>query len=138
MILLPLHHRIAWALGGLLLASGVAFGSLLPGPVAATVSTPWDKANHFLGYFILCAWWLGLLPRSRWLGGVVAVIAFGIVLEVAQGLFTATRQMEAVDVFANAMGAGGAWLAATLGLGRWAQAVEAWLVRRSPGGPASR
>jgi VanZ family protein len=137
MILLPLHYRIAWALGGSLLACTLAFGSLLPGPVVAVVST-WDKAEHFLGYFTLAAWWLGLLPRSRYLACVVAVIAFGIAIELAQGLLTTTRQLDPSDVLANSLGAGAAWLAANSGLGRWAMAVEGWLARRSPGGPASR
>ncbi|MCC7200882.1 MAG: VanZ family protein [Gammaproteobacteria bacterium] len=137
MILLPLHYRIAWAAGGLLLALVLAFGSLLPGPVVAAVSF-WDKGEHFLGYFALAAWWLGLLPRNRYLACVIAVIAFGIGIELAQGFLTTTRQMDPTDVLANSLGAGLAWLAATLGLGRWAVAIEAWLSGRPPGGPASR
>jgi VanZ family protein len=64
-----------------------------------------DKIGHFLAYGLLSAWsaWIFLSTRARWVA-VVALIALGIVLELAQGEFTTDRMMDAYDAWADTIG----------------------------------
>jgi VanZ like family. len=64
-----------------------------------------DKVEHFIAYALLSASAMQLFATRR---GCIAValllVAMGIVLEFAQGEFTATRMADAHDALANAMG----------------------------------
>lgn len=121
--MLELRFRRWWLAGAWLIVAALVIGSLLPGPVAETVSV-WDKGEHFLGYLVLTLWLAGLVEPRQYVAAVALAIGLGAGIEVAQGLLTATRLMDGYDVLANAVGAGAAWLAARLGLGGWAQRVE--------------
>lgn len=80
----------------------VAWVSLLPPddlPQDVAVS---DKAVHALGYAVLGA--LAVLSGLRWLPAVAAVVAFGLLVEVAQGL-SGYRSFEWADLLADAVGA---------------------------------
>jgi VanZ family protein len=85
----------------------ITVGSLLP---AHDLPTPafngFDKLEHLLGYAVLSGWSALLFDRrtSR-LRAMLGVIAFGIVIEVAQGVFTTTREPDVFDALANATGA---------------------------------
>lgn len=90
----------------------VLWFSLVPSPpVPKSGILGWDKFQHAAAYGIftlLAGWAFVTLPFSRerqwFLAGAVAVI-FGALLEVAQGVFTATRTAEAGDLLADAIGA---------------------------------
>lgn len=67
-------------------------------------STGWDKTNHLLGYGLL-----GMLARAGWPRSaawrpIVALIAWGALVEVLQGQ-TGYRQAEWGDALANGLGA---------------------------------
>jgi VanZ family protein len=83
---------------GMLMA--VAFVSLMPAPDVGVN----DKVSHLLTYFILTGWF-GLLARNRiilsWT--VVALIAYGMIIELLQGQ-TVYRFAEWGDVIANSVG----------------------------------
>jgi VanZ family protein len=78
----------------------VAFVSLIPAPATGVN----DKVSHLLTYFLL-AGWFGLLARNRihlcWT--VVALIAYGVIIELLQGQ-TGYRYAEWGDVIANSVG----------------------------------
>ena len=104
----PLRHpRVAFG-AWLLMFAAVAVGSLLP---ARDVPTPAfdgvDKLEHLAGYAVLSGYGALLFATSRArLAAMAAVIAFGIAIEFAQGAFTTTREPDAADALANALGAG--------------------------------
>jgi hypothetical protein len=124
--MLPLVYRRFWLTGAWLVALAIVIGSLLPGPLIAAVST-WDKLQHGAAYGLLTFWLLGLLERSRYLWAAAITLGLGVAIEVAQGLLTATRFADPLDIVANATGVGLALLIAWLGLGGWAEQVERWL-----------
>jgi VanZ family protein len=100
----------------------ITIGSLLP---ARDLPTPafdgFDKVEHLLGYAVLSGWSVLLFGtrRARVLA-LVGVIAFGIAIEFAQGVFTTTREPDAWDAVADAIGAMLAQLLAFTGLrGAW-------------------
>lgn len=130
--MLDLRFRRFWLAGAWLIVASLVVGSLLPGPVVETVNV-WDKGEHALGYFALAGWCLGLVRPGRYLAVVLGAVAFGVGLEIAQGVLTTTRLMDPIDVLANAIGAAAAGLAARLGLGGWAALVERALMG-PPGG----
>ncbi|MEM8984292.1 MAG: VanZ family protein [Pseudomonadota bacterium] len=117
-----LRWPLLWASGGILLSAYVIYGAL----TRITLFVPttiWDKASHALAFFVLTVWFSALTPRRRLLQLALAMLVFGIAIEVAQS-FTATRQADVLDVVADvigiAAGAGLAWL----GLRRWALWAE--------------
>jgi len=129
--MLPLVYRRFWLAGAWLVALAIIIGSLLPGPLIAAVST-WDKLQHAAAYGLLTFWLLGLLERSRYLWAAAITLGLGVAVEVAQGLLTATRFADPLDIVANATGVGLALLIAWLGLGGWAEQVERWLGVAAP------
>lgn len=71
----------------------------------------WDRVQHTAAYgvFTLLAGWafgtFSLDLRRRWQMAVVAAVAFGGLLEIVQGVFTATRTAEWGDLLADLIGA---------------------------------
>lgn len=129
--MLDLRYRRWWLAGAWLIVAAIVIGSLLPGPVAETVSV-WDKGEHFLAYFALTLWLAGLVEPRQYPVAAALAIGLGAGIEVAQALLTTTRLMDGYDVLANAIGTGAAWLAAWLGLGGWAQRVERIVAGATP------
>lgn len=87
--------------------AAIAVGSLLPAPdLPPPAFDGVDKLEHLLGYALLSGWSVLLFarPRAR-VKAMLGVIAFGVAIEGAQGLFTATREPDALDALANAAGA---------------------------------
>jgi VanZ family protein len=102
---------------GLLLA--ITWLALSPAPPRA-MSTGWDKANHLLafGSLAFAAVW-AVWPRpARWGWLVLALLAYGLGIEVAQGLLP-PREADWHDVVADALGI-------ALGL------LAAWPIARQP------
>ena len=124
--MLPLVYRRLWLAGALLIAAGIIIGSLLPGPVVATVGID-DKFEHAGAYFALTLWLAGLMARRRYAWAALAAFALGAALEAAQGLLTVTREPEGLDLVANGAGIVFALALAYLGLGGWAGRVERML-----------
>lgn len=64
-----------------------------------------DKIVHFLFYFFFVWFWYKANTKTSLLKIVISAIVFGIIIEVFQGLFTANRQADLLDVLANTCGA---------------------------------
>ena len=101
--------RFWWGVGWGIVAVAVWFSL---GPQALDNGLPQgDKWNHLAGYGALMVWFAQLpLPRARL---ALACLAFGVLLELAQGL-TPNRQPDTLDALANAGGVALGWLAARL------------------------
>jgi VanZ family protein len=76
----------------------------------------WDKAQHAgaYGVFTLLAGWVfGVFPldlKRRWRLAVITAVIFGGLMEIAQGMFTATRIAEWGDLLADLVGAACAYV----------------------------
>lgn len=104
----PLRHPQLWLgawIAGLL-ATLVA--SLLPVFLLPVVPPGGDKLEHFGGYALLAAAAVQLFTGKRALwNAALGLVALGIALEIAQGAFTTTRQMDVIDAVANTCGVAG-------------------------------
>ena len=100
-----------WRIGGWL---GVALTLAVSlGPPALDEGTGHaDKLAHLVGYAVLMFWWTQLVVERRW-KLAVAVVLFGISIELLQGL-TPARQPDLLDALANAGGVLAGWLVAGL------------------------
>jgi VanZ family protein len=127
--MLPLRHRGLWIALSVLVVAAVAYGSLQPdfGP---DVPANFDKVEHFVAYLGLALWFTGLFARSRYAVVAVALIAFGLAIEFAQGAMKLGRSAEALDMVANVLGVMLGLVIALGWSGDWARRFEAWLATR--------
>jgi VanZ family protein len=100
-----------WRIGGWLGVAITLVVSLMP-PALDDSGGHIDKLVHLAGYAVLMFWWAQLVTRQRW-KLAVAVVLFGIAIELLQGL-TPDRQPDLLDALANTAGALLGWLAARL------------------------
>ena len=106
----------------------VALGSLLPAMLLPMVPAGGDKLEHLLGYGLLAAIAVQVFAtRAALLRAAVGLVLLGVVLELAQGLFTATRAMDAIDALANTLGV-------ALGMATMLAPVRDWLLRAERAG----
>jgi VanZ family protein len=83
----------------------VVAASLLPAFLLPDVPAGGDKLEHFGGYFLLAAAAVQLFATwPHLLRASIGLVLLGIGLEIAQGLLTTTRQMDACDALANSAG----------------------------------
>lgn len=125
-----LPHRTWWIAGGVLIAIGIAAGSLAPAGSAPSIGL-WDKAEHALGYAALAAWFAGIVPPSRYVRLGVALLAFGVAIELAQGAMNVGRTADPRDVLANGVGIVIGLGMAALGASGWIRAIERRIGGRS-------
>ncbi len=100
------EQRRLWRALLVVLLVAITWLALVPNPPKA-VSTGWDKSNHLLAFASLaftCVWALWPRPRQWWLI-VVALVAYGIGIEIAQS-FVPPRSADAFDVLADSIGIG--------------------------------
>jgi VanZ family protein len=100
-----------WRVGGWLGVALTLVASLMP-PTLGDDSSQIDKIAHLLGYALLTFWWAQLITRQRW-KLAIAVVLFGAVIELLQGL-TPDRSPDLFDALANTGGVLLGWLAARL------------------------
>ena len=101
----PFRWPALWLSIWLLMISAVAVGSLMPAQDLPPLFPQADKLEHLLGYGILGSWSALLFSRQRsLLRAAIGLIAYGIAIEIAQALFTTTRQAEFSDALADAFG----------------------------------
>jgi VanZ family protein len=104
-MLKPLRRPWLWLglwWGGVI---AVVLCSLVPAFLLPEVPQGGDKLEHFGAYALLAAAAVQLFtPRHALLRAGVGLVALGIGLEIAQGLFTTTRQMDVYDALANTLG----------------------------------
>jgi VanZ family protein len=125
-----LAYRRHWLVLGLVLVFAVIVSSLAP-----WVSTPgtypgFDKMEHVAAYLVLMVWFAGLHPRHAWRWLALALLAMGVLLELAQGAMHLSRTADVRDVVANAAGVGLGVVASAAGLASWPYRLETWLTRR--------
>ena len=104
----PNWHRL-WFLGGWLGIAVTLVVSLMPSTLDDGRAHA-DKIIHLMGYAILMFWWAQLVTQNRW-KLAVAVVLFGIAIELLQGL-TPHRQPDPLDALANTCGVLLGWIAA--------------------------
>lgn len=72
-----------------------------------------DKYVHFVFYLLFTFFWGVALSCSTLKKSILiffSAVLYGIVMEIAQGIFTTARHPDIYDVFANSMGAFIGWL----------------------------
>lgn len=105
------RRPVLWLGAWLLLVALVVVVSLLP--ARGLPPAPFDgvdKLEHFLAYAALAAGAAMLFARrGLQLLVALALVALGVGLEFAQGALVASRQADALDALANALGALAGW-----------------------------
>lgn len=100
-------RKINWLGLAVFIAASIftLYAALAPGDDTAGLS-PWDKAKHFIVFYGLTFLATMALPRSRFwkIGGVL--LAFGIGIEILQGLPIVGRDADIFDVVADTLGIG--------------------------------
>lgn len=99
----PPSVRRAALVIALLIAIGIAYLSMMSGPAVPAPDVS-DKIRHFGAYAMLA------IPAAMWFGPgraatVIVLTVYGAGLEIAQAVFTATREASVLDGVANALGA---------------------------------
>ena len=87
----------------LLAASALAFASLTPAPDVISINHT-DKVMHIGAYGLLAAIVLLALPKLSRVWVFWVCTGYGVLLEILQGLSTASRTASALDALANTIG----------------------------------
>jgi len=124
-----LRLRHLWFAAGLFAALAIATLMLMP---VREVPDPRisDKAIHMMAFGMLGFWFGSIVVRRGFIWLLLALVAFGGLIEVAQGLMQLGRHPELLDLLADAAGAVVGLVLALTPLGRWPLWLEA-LVRRT-------
>jgi VanZ family protein len=123
-----LAYRRFWLALGFSLVLAVIVSSLIPGGPPGRFPGI-DKLEHVIAYLVLMVWFAGLHPRHAWRWLALALLAMGVLLELAQGAMHMQRSAEVRDVVANAAGVGLGAMASAAGLASWPYRLETWLTR---------
>lgn len=126
--MMPLRYPRLWlALGWAAVAFAVIVClipvSNLPQPGVS------DKAEHFVAYLLLSVWFAGIYARARYWIIAIGLCALGVLIELAQGAMQLGRQADTMDVLANSTGIVAGLALCWIGLGGWAQWVEALVTK---------
>lgn len=94
--------RVWFAIGALIIAVTLYF-SLKPGGPPGRFPYA-DKFYHAGAFFLIAIWFAGLLQRRTYLWLALALVMFGIGIEIAQYVMPYGRTAEAGDVIADVVG----------------------------------
>lgn len=128
-MLLPLRYPRLWLAAGWSLIALATIVSLLPTQKLPNVHTS-DKFAHAAVYTVIAIWFVGIYPKSRYVVIGVGLFLLGLAIEGAQSAMNLGRQADVYDVLANAAGIGLGLGLGWLGLGGWAQRIEALVTKR--------
>jgi VanZ family protein len=128
--MLSLPHARIWLIIGWLLIALIVAGSLIPHVPTLGLEVS-DKFQHFGGYFLLMFWFSGLYERKQHWLLAVGFFLMGVALELLQGAFTDTRDMDVRDALANGAGVATAFVLAPLGIASWTRWVEGFWTRHA-------
>ena len=128
----PAILRRAWIAAICVLVAAIVTASLAP-QLPDTVDTLADKAWHFLAYLVLALAGSAITTPARLWRTMLRCFALGALLEIAQGLLTATRSPEWADLAANSAGIAVAWLLSGWGRAGWGLRAAARLAGRGEG-----
>ena len=119
--------RLLW-LGGLVLAVAVVVVCLLPSRNLPSTGIS-DKLEHALAFGALALWFGGLAARRDHLFVLLALVALGGGIEIAQGLMGLGRMADVRDLLADLLGVVAGLLLARTPVGRWPTLLD-WGLRR--------
>ncbi|MFO1467179.1 MAG: hypothetical protein U1F35_12210 [Steroidobacteraceae bacterium] len=120
-----LRLRPLWLSLGYLMVAFVLAACLLPRvDIQPVASLLWDKAEHAIAFFGLTLWFAGLYVPRLWGRIAASFFTLGVLIEIAQGLFTTTRSADPLDAAADAIGILVALAAARLGARDWSLWTE--------------
>lgn len=126
--MLPLRYPRLWlGMGWIAVASAIVV-CLMPVSRLPQVSAS-DKTEHFLAYLLLSLWFAGIYPKARYWIIAIGLCVLGVLIEFAQGAMHLGRQADVMDVVANGTGIAAGLLLSWIGLGGWAQWVEALVTK---------
>ncbi len=134
--MLRLRHQKRWRLAGIVLLLAVLAATITP--TLWLLPTPgkillWDKSLHFLTFLFLSLWFTGQYARSSYWRLVVGLSAFGVLIELGQGIIP-YRSGDWMDLVADICGIGIGLIIAVAGLGGWSPRFEQWLEKERVGG----
>ena len=124
-----LKYQKLWFGLGVLAIVFLAVLCLLPISNLPKVSVN-DKLVHFSAYFILAAWFSGIIKPKNYLFLGFCLLAFSYLIEVLQGL-TKYRAFEWRDLLANGLGITVALLLGVWFLHLWCQKFESKFLKVS-------
>lgn len=131
-VVLPeLRYRRMWFGVGVLIALAVAVVCLMPGRKLPDVRVS-DKMEHLLAFAMLAFWFGSILVRRDFFWLAVALIAFGGLIELAQGAMRFGREADIKDLLADSIGVVLGLALALTPLGRWARWLESRLGGSGP------
>ena len=90
---------------------------------------PWDKAQHFLAFYVLAGLGAAAFPRQALWAPAVGLLAFGGLIELVQALPMVGRDSDFGDWVADAVGV--AFALGPLGLGWWRRTAGAGTGQKS-------
>ena len=125
--MLALRYEKRWRLAGIVLLLAVLAATIMPtlwSPPSKVLLV--DKWLHLLTFLFLTLWFTGQYARSSYLRLVVGLTAFGVLIELGQGM-VAYRTAEWMDLVADTGGIGIGLGFAAAGLGGWSLRFERWL-----------
>ncbi len=131
-VVLPeLRYRRMWFGVGVLMALVVLVVCLVPGQNLPDVRLS-DKSEHVLAFLLLSFWFGSIVVRRDLLWLVVALVAFGGLIELAQGAMHLGREADLRDLLADTVGVLLGQALALTPLGRWARWIERQLAGQAP------
>ncbi len=117
-------RRVAiWAArAAFLVAMAAIFFAAVAPPGEGPSLVPWDKANHFIAFYVLAITASAGFPRTKSLLIAAGLMAFGGAIEVVQGLPMVGRDADVGDWIADGLGV--AAVVVPLALARWRTAAD--------------
>ena len=96
--------RPAWQALLVLLLLVISYLAWAPAPPRA-LDSGWDKLNHLAAFATLAftAWHSAARPRTRWLWAPLALLGYGVLIELVQSQLP-PREADPADVLADACG----------------------------------
>lgn len=129
--LLPtLRYPRAWFGAGLLMATAITVACLVPARDLPALGIS-DKVEHTVAFLLLGFWFASVMTRGDLPYLVLALVAFGGGIEIAQGLMGLGREADVLDLAADGAGSVAGVVLAATPLGRWAKVCEDLLARGS-------
>jgi len=128
-----LKFKKTWQGLGWVMVAVVVWLSLTPQPPPAPAFLVWDKAQHFVAYGGLMAWYaMSFACHWRW---PAFLIGLGVGMEILQGL-GGVRTFDLLDMVANTLGVCLGLVLARTPAGQALAAVDAllarWMGRETP------
>ena len=138
--MLPLRFARHWQGISVLMLLCILAGAVIPAAwflpdnveFVSWLGSP-DKWAHGILFAFLTVWFAGQYARQSYWRIVLALAAFGILLELSQGLVT-YRSSEWLDLGANVVGIVVGLVIAVAGAGGWCMPFEAWYIGRKEEG----